>query len=282
MNDMDNAGGGTIQFEAGTFDLGTDYFYIRSVANITFAGRGMDVTFVRNNTSVAADTEPFNTGQTTRLVIRDMTVSAGGARRTTSDALDFDGGNFNIVERVKVTASRGRAIVFDGKGSGGEESNNNIIRDCVVTAGVQHHGIQLLAADSNRIENCTISNSQGHGIQITKSSNVASTPNEKSNDNIIIGNRITNSLNDGININSGDRNQILNNVISTSGGSGIKLGSSDSITCNGNVVDGNTSSNNTRYGLHISSSLCNGTNVGTNTFSGNGSGPLRDSGTGTI
>jgi parallel beta-helix repeat protein len=281
MQDMDNAGGGTIQFEAGTFDLGTDYFYIRSIANITFAGRGMDVTIIRNNTSASSDTEPFNTGQTHHIVIRDMTVSAGGARRTTSDALDFDGGNFNIVERVKVTASRGRAIVFDGKGSGGEEANNNIIRDCIVTAGVQHHGIQLLAADNNRIENCTIANAQGHGIQITKSSSVASTPNEQSNDNVVIGNRISNSLQDGININSSARNQILNNIISTSGNNGIKLTSSNSVTCNDNVIDGNTSTNNTQWGLYISSSLCNRTNVGTNTFSGNGSGAFRDLGSNT-
>jgi parallel beta-helix repeat protein len=280
MNDMDNAGGGTIQFEAGIFDLGTDYFYIRSVANITFAGRGMDVTFIRNNTSASADTEPFNTGQTHHLIIRDMTVSAGGARRTTSDALDFDGGNYNIVERVKVTASRGRAIVFDGKGSGGEEANNNIIRDCIVT-GVQHHGIQLLAADNNRIENCTVINAQGHGIQVTKSSNQASTPNEKSNDNIVIGNTISDSLQDGINVNSSDRNRILNNNITLSGNNGIKLTSSDNIQCNDNVVDGNTSANNTQWGLYISSSLCNRTNVGTNTFSGNGSGAFRDSGTNT-
>ena len=108
---------------------------------------------------------------------------------------------------MKVTASRGRAIVFDGKGSGGDEANNNIIRDCVITAGVQHHGIQLLAADNNRIENCTISNAQGHGIQVTKSSSSASTPNEQSNDNVIIGNTIRSSLQDGVNVNSSHRNQ---------------------------------------------------------------------------
>jgi parallel beta-helix repeat protein len=281
FSEMDNAGGGTIQFEAGIFDLGTDYFYIRNVAHIVFAGRGIDITFIQNNTSVAADTEPFNTGYTDYVTIRDMTVSAGGARRTTSDALDFDTGNHDIVERVKVTASRGRAIVFDGKGSGGQEANNNIIRNCIVTAGVQHHGIQLLAADNNRIENCTISNAQGHGIQITKSSSVASTPNEKSNDNVIIGNTITNSLQDGININSGDRNQLRNNIITGSGTNGIKLGSSNSITCDDNVVSGNTSNNNTRWGLDINSPLCNRTVVGPNTFSGNGSGAYHNGGTNT-
>ena len=234
----------------------------------------MDVTFIQNNTSVAADTEPFNTGNANYVTIRDMTVSAGGAARTTSDALDFDEGNHDVVERVKITASRGSAIVFDGKGAGGVEANNNVIRNCVVTAGVLHHGIQLLAADFNRIENCTISNAQGHGIQITKSSNQASTPNEQSNDNVIIGNTITSSLQEGIQINSSSRNQILNNTVRSSGGDGIRLSSSDSVQCNDNRVTGNTSTNNTKWGLNINSSLCNRTVVGGNTFSGNGSGSL--------
>ena len=80
INQMDNAGGGTIQFEAGIFDFGADYFYLRDIANIVFAGRGMDVTVIQNNTSAATDTEPFNTGGANYVTIRDMTVSAGGAK----------------------------------------------------------------------------------------------------------------------------------------------------------------------------------------------------------
>jgi parallel beta-helix repeat protein len=280
--DMDNAGGGTIQFEAGIFDLGPDWFHIRNISNIVFAGRGMDVTFLQNNTSIAADTEPFNTGHMTFVTIRDMTVSAGGAARGSSDALDMDGANNSVVERVKVTASRGRAIVFDGKGDFGVGSSNNVVRDCVVT-GAQYDGIELLAADNNRIENCHVSGVLGHGIQVTKSSATAHFwQNDKANDNVVIGNTVTNAGIDGINLNSSDRNQLLNNTLTGNTQNGIRLNSANSITCNDNRISGNNMANNLKWGLNISSTLCNRTVVGPNTFSGNVSGAIRDNGTGTV
>ena len=154
-----------------------------------------------------------------------------------------------------------------------------MIRDCIVT-GVPSDGIELLAADNNLVEGCVVSNSGGHGIQITKASNVALTPNEKSNDNIVIDNTVSGPLQDGFNLNSGDRNQILNNTATGNGRDGIRLGSSDSIPCDDNVVSGNTSNNND-WGLNINSALCNRTVVGTNSFSGNSLGSIRDVGTNT-
>ena len=264
--DLNSAGGGTLSFQAGIFDFGQDRFNLDFIANITFEGQGIDVTAIHNNTSAATDTEPFDFHVATNVTIRDMTVNAAGPFRSTSDAIDFDAGNDSLVERVKVTGSRGRGIIFDGK-EPGTEANNNVIRDCIVT-GLPSDGIELLAADNNRVEGCVISNVAGHGIQITKSSNVAPTPNEKSNDNIVINNTVTNATLDGINLNSGDRNQILNNTVTGSGRDGIRLGSSDSIPCDDNVVSGNTSNNND-WGLNINSALCNRTVVGTNSFSGN-------------
>jgi parallel beta-helix repeat protein len=280
LYDLNAAGGGTIVFEAGIFDLGPDFFYLREVANLEFRGQGMDVTVLQNNTNAPEDTEPFNVGFGESLVVRDMTVSAGGTLRTTSDALDFDSTNNSVVERVKVTASRARGIIFDGKGSGGVEANNNVIKDCVVT-GTQSHGIQLLAADNNHIENCLVSNVNGYGIQVSKSSASASTPNEKSNDNVIIGNTIQNALTDGINVLSSDRNQIMYNSISEGGRDGIRLDATNSINCNDNIVFGNTLSNNSSWGININSALCVGNTVGANVFSGNGSGTFRNNGTGT-
>jgi hypothetical protein len=96
---------------------------------------------------------------------------------------------------------------------------------------------------------------------------------------------------DGINVNSGDRNVIAGNRITNSGnigsGSGIKIGSADSITCDDNAVDGNVATDTQatktqRYGLYISSSLCNRTVVASNDFSGNRVKPIYDKGTGTV
>lgn len=290
VGDLNQSGGGTVSFSAGTFDLGSDYFKPDSISDITFAGQGIDVTVIQNSSSTAADTEPFNFSGTTRVIVRDMTVSAGGPFRSTSDALDFDFGNESTVERVKITAARGRAIVFDGKDAGWF-SANNVIRDCVITSGVPSDGIELLASTNNLVEGCTITGVGGHGIQMAKASNSGAQPNKKSSDNVIRNNVVDNSGQDGINLNAGDRNRIEGNLVTnsaniTSNRDGIRLGTTDGISCNDNIVVGNTATDNQatktqRYGLGITSGLCNRTVVGSNNLVGNKTGSILDQGTNT-
>ena len=287
-------GGGTITFQAGDFDLGSEWFEFYDLKGITFTGQGMDVTVLRNNANASTDTEPFDFTNGDFITIRDMTVSAGGPLRSTSDALDFDAGDYNLVERVKVTSSRGRGIVFDGKDVANGQPRTaigNVVLDCIIT-GIPSDGIELLASSSNRVENCQVINVGGHGIQITKSSTSASQPNKKSNDNVIVGNYVDNAGQDGINLNSGDRNLITGNTILnssniTSSQDGIDIASSDSILCDDNVVQSNTATDNQavktqRYGLNIASSNCHRTVVAGNNFAGNRLGAWRDLGTGTI
>jgi uncharacterized repeat protein (TIGR01451 family) len=290
--DLNCGGGGTMTFATGVFDFGSEFFEGSNLANITFQGQGMDATVLQNNSSAATDTEPFDMSSTNHITVRDMTVIAGGPFRSTSDALDFDGGNDVVIERVKVTGSRGRGIVFDGKDIVGSPrtADRNVVRDCVIT-GIPSDGIELLASNDNHIEGCTITNVGGHGLQITKSSTLADQPNKKSNDNLLSGNSIDNAGEDGINLNSGDRNEIQGNTVlnssdDVSGRDGIRISSSDSITCDDNVVSGNTSGDDQathtqRFGLNISSSLCNRTVVWQNTFFGNLNGDINDLGTDT-
>ena len=174
-----------------------------------------------------------------------------------------------------------------------------MIRDCVITGtgtppSIASDGIELLASSHNTVQGCTITNVGGHGIQLDKASTpTPSQPNKKSSDNIITGNTITNAGADGIFVNSGDRNQITNNVITNSSNvtprrDGIRIGSFNSITCDDNVVSGNTATDNQtpktqKYGLNIASFLCNRTVVGLgNKLTGNLTGPIHDLGTGTI
>lgn len=293
-SELNAHGGGTITFQAGDFDLGSEWFEFYDLTGITFQGQGMDVTVLRNNASASTDTEPFDFTNGDFITIRDMTVSAGGPLRSTSDALDFDAGDYNLVERVKVTSSRGRGIVFDGKDVANGQPRTaigNVVLDCVIT-GIPSDGIELLASSSNRVENCQVTNVGGHGIQITKASTSASQPNKKSNDNVIVGNYIDNAGQDGINLNSGDRNVLTGNTILNSSNittsqDGIDIASNDSILCDDNVVQSNTATDNQavktqRYGLSISSSNCHRTVVTSNNFSGNRVGDIRDLGTGTI
>jgi parallel beta-helix repeat protein len=282
--------GGRIAFTAGTFDLGSDHFEFYSIADVEFAGAGADLTLIRNSNSSASDTEPFDFTGADRVRIRDLAVSAGGSLRSTSDAIDFDRGNDSSVEGVKVVGSRGRGIVFDGKGSGWT-ADRNVVRDCVIV-GVPSDGIELLASRGTVIQGCTITDVGGHGIQITKASTQAAQRNKTSDDNQLLGNVVTNSGHDGINVNSGNRNLIEGNTIlnssdDTSGRDGIRISASDSIACDDNVVRSNTATDTgtpktQRYGVNIASSLCHRTVLSGNLLQGNRTGELRDAGTGTI
>jgi parallel beta-helix repeat protein len=287
--DLKAAAGGTLTFQAGVFDLGATYFRLENMTDITIEGQGMDVTFIQNFTTEAHDREPFNTQGATRVIIRDLTVSAGGPPRTTSDAIDMDKGNNVLIERVKITASRGKGIIFDGKDAGWT-SQGNTVRDCIIS-GTNNDGIQLLASSSNRVEGCFIHDTVEDGIETRKSQSNAPQPHKKSNDNVIIGNTIDNAGQNGIRIHSSDRNLISGNYITNSSDDtvsqdGIRIISGDSITCDDNRVEGNTATDNQAtktqaYGLNIASSLCNRTFVGTNNFTGNKTGTIRDVGTNT-
>jgi uncharacterized repeat protein (TIGR01451 family) len=293
MYDLSNSGGGTITFTSGIFDLGNSWFELDDVSNVTFQGQGMDATVIQNNSSLSADTEPFDGSTTENIVIRDLQVIAGGSFRSTSDAIDFDGGNNGLIERVKITGSRARGIIFDGKdvvGGTARTADGNTVRDCVI-AGVPSHGIQFLASRSNRVEGCTITDVAGYGIQVTKSSTSADQPNKKSNENVLAGNLIDNAGQDGIAVGSSDGNDVLLNTVlnssdDVSGRSGIRVYSSDSVECNDNLVSSNTATDNQAtktqaYGLRIASSSCHRTVVSGNDFSGNLTAPIRDDGTDT-
>ncbi len=284
MNEVDLDGGGTIAFRAGVFDLGSDSLKIVNRNNITFEGQGIDVTVVKNNSNIAADTEPFNATNSNNITIRGLTVSAGGVSRSTSDAIDGDAANNWLIENVKVDKSRGSGIILDGKGTG-QTAENNIIRNCVIDGeSISRDGIQLLAAKNNLIEDCTITNiSNGIGISINKSSAnpFQGQPNKKSNDNIIKNNTVSGQ--DGIKINSGNRNIIMGNTVTDNAGDGIYLISSDGITCDGNIIKLNTVTSNVAYGLKIADPECNRTVVwDNNDFTGNGLGEIDDDGTNTI
>ena len=292
--DLQTFGGGEVIFGADTYAFGSDHFEFTGVTDVSFSGAGMGLTVLQNVSSAAADTEPFDFHASDRIVIRDMTVSAGGPVRNTSDALDFDGGDDVLIERVQVVQSRGRGIVFDGKDAiavSGGTALRNVVRDCVIS-GVPRSGIELLAASQNRVENCTITDVGGNGIHVNKASPGAAQPNKISDDNLIAGNVITTAGLNGILLTGGDNNQILTNTITNSaddasGRDGVRITSGDGVSCASNLVQDNAAGDDQplktqRYGLAIVHSLCTGNVVGDNDFTGNLSGPLLDQGTATL
>ncbi len=282
VDELALGGGGTISFRAGVFDLGSDFFRIRDTDNIIFEGQGIDVTVVQNSSNASQDTEPFNFGRSNNITIRDLTVSAGGSLRSTSDAIDGDAANNWLIENVKVDQSRGCGIILDGKDSG-QMASGNTIRNCIVD-GVPNGGIQLLAANNNLVENCTVTNiTDGNGINVNKAASNAGQPHKQSTDNTIRNNTIDNTNGDGIRVHSSSRNLITGNTITNSSSDGIQISSSSGISCDDNVVEFNAATSNTRYGLNINNSECNRTVVwDNNDFTGNGSGEINDNGTDTI
>ena len=286
------AGGGTVKFTSGDFDLGSENFKLVDVSNIDFVGAGIDATVIKNSSDAAADTEPFSFTRASRIKIRNMTVSAGGTARTSSDALDFDAGNNSLVENVKITASRARGIVFDGKDAGAS-AEGNTVRNCRIS-GIPGAGVEFLASSRNTVTGCEIKKAGGAGIYAHQSSGTAPQPHKKSSDNKIEANTIQDAGRDGVYISNGDRNQVVNNTITNSsdvisGRDGIRISSVVSdLTCDDNSVSGNTATDNQTsktqtYGLNIASALCNQTVVGSgNNFAGNRLGDIRDIGTGTV
>jgi hypothetical protein len=114
--DLSRAGGGVIRFDTGEFDLGNSQWELYDMVKVRFEGQGIDTTVIRNlMSSTSFDTEPFDISGAWGMVIQDLTVIAGGPERSTSDAIDFDGGNDSVVQRVKIAGARGRGLVFDGK-----------------------------------------------------------------------------------------------------------------------------------------------------------------------
>jgi parallel beta-helix repeat protein len=287
VTDLATAGGGKIEFQSGTFDLGTDHISLNNQNDIVFEGQGIDATILQNNTDAAEDSEPISGTNAKRITVRDMTISAGGVDRSTSDAIDLDGGDESLIERVKITDSRARGIIFDGKDTG-RTADRNIIRDNIIT-GIPDDGIELLASARNLVEGNKIYSIGGHGIQINKASATAGQANKQSNYNVVIGNDVYDAGKDGINVSSSSNNEIIGNSVLnsadvTASRDGIRVDASDSIACDNNVIANNTATDNQgtktqRYGINISNSTCTSNVVSGNYVENNLTANINDLGT---
>lgn len=116
---------------------------------LAFSGSGMKNTIIssRTNWSGTVDVEPFSFTNCQYVTIRDMTIEACGSYKSTTDAIDFDQGSNCLVERVRVTRSRARAIVVDG-GDNGKNATNNTLRDCIIQGRPDKPGLTLSSGGS--------------------------------------------------------------------------------------------------------------------------------------
>ncbi len=117
-----------------------------SFTGLAFFGAGLDTTFIsnRSNYTAGADTEPFSFSNCQDITIRDLRVEGCGYYRTTTDALDFDQGSRCLIERVAISRSRSRAIVFDG-GDAGKNATGNTVRDVLIQGCPERPQLSLVA-----------------------------------------------------------------------------------------------------------------------------------------
>ena len=267
-----------VMFGVGTFDMGTSNWTLNGDNNILIAGMGIDITIVQNSSTAAADTEPFSITNCDRIVIRDMTVSAGGTARSTSDCIDLDDSDESLIERVKITASRGAGIIIDGKDAGAQ-ALHNVIRDCIIT-GCDLSGIELLAADRTVVSGCTIHANGEAGIKLNRktSATVQSCQNTTISDCMIHTNDEA-----GIEILECDKTVISGCHIWDNGQT---AGTDDGILIDDFATAGLTTSDTTiignhffnsggvtqEYGVNINDAAITGTVIQGNTFDGNNTG----------
>jgi parallel beta-helix repeat protein len=103
------------------------------LTGIGLFGAGMRSTIISNRTNWtgSGDTEPLSFINCQYVTIRDLTVECCGVFDSTTDAIDLDQGSYCLVERVRVSRSRSRAIIFDG-GDAGKNATGNVIRQCFI------------------------------------------------------------------------------------------------------------------------------------------------------
>lgn len=297
LNSIETAetGNFAVIFHAGTFDMGTDNWTLNAESDVLIAGAGMDSTIIQNSNSTANDTEPISITNCDRITVRDLTISAGGTARSTSDALDFDNCDECRVENVKVTASRARGIVFDGKDASAQ-AIGNVVRNCVVTGtqGTSGHGIELLAAERCEITGCHIYDTSGAGIHITKASNTAGRPNAQSLYNRVHHNICHNVGRDGVLITSSSYNiitgnHLLNGADDTASRDGVRIDTANAIQADANIINNNVIGDDQgtatqRYGVNVAPTAATeaADNIVTgNVFFTNLTAPINDTGTNT-
>ena len=114
----DSTGGGEVLFDAGMFDLGSTNLEFYDVFDITFAGQGMGVTTLRNVSSAAKDTEPFDFTGALRVTIRDMRSRQVVRHVPQATPSTSTPGTTPSSRRSRSPRPVHAGIVFDGKGGG--------------------------------------------------------------------------------------------------------------------------------------------------------------------
>lgn len=221
-----------------------------------------DMTFSGTGFIIAADDITFDLGGHTitggfpPVPVLECGVDASGhsgvtIKNGTINGFGFgvvlNGSDNNIIKNVVVTNSKGNGISL------WNDSDGNQIEGCTVTnsglGGGNYVGIYIYnSSDNNKVKDTICSNNSRYGIQVTGSAG-----------NCLEGNTTNGNSLYGVLLYVGaDDNIVKDSISSNNGQNGIHISDSD-----GNSVEGNTVTGNSQYGVF----LYNGAN--SNTVQGN-------------
>lgn len=268
------------------FDMGTDWWTLNGMHDVTIVGQGMGLTHIVNDVSTAFDSEPFSFTDCDRVTLKDFTVSAKGDARTTSDGLDLDNSDDSLIQRVRILEARGSGIAIDGKDVGAE-AVGNIIRDCVIT-GTGQEGIHLFCAEDSRVVGNHIYGVGEVGVKLNRNAGTS----KGSHRNVVSLNVIDSCDEAGMEILDGTHNLVTQNIIRNNGqgGSGSDDGvridyvslTSEKNSIIGNAIYDDQGTPTQDRGVSIPDAATDDTLVVGNQFWGNINGAILNSGTGTV
>ncbi|MEO3924804.1 right-handed parallel beta-helix repeat-containing protein [Micromonosporaceae bacterium B7E4] len=212
---------------------------------LTDADNGSAGNLVRDNTLTGNAAGLVLTGGTQGTLLRDNTVDG-----TTGEGISLTGSSGNRIEANRVGGSSGTGLRLDGSG-------NNTVRGNTVLDSSDASITVEAASNGNRIEGNELTESEA-GVVIVDSggndviANVATNHSdggislENAPDNVLRGNDVRFNSS-GIELSESSGNRVESNDASDSSGSGIWLGSG----ALDNVVVGNTASGNSAEGISV-------------------------------
>jgi hypothetical protein len=233
-------GGGTVEFERGTYVLADPI--IPTGNDIWYKGQGRGTTI--NGDGLATTEHGFHITGREDIRIGNMAIQTeNGGGKTSHCIFIEDGSDRFIIDNVTIIDSDSDGIHIGGT-----------------------------AIVGGRIIDCTILNVDDNGIQVDMDggADIAT--------NMLF--TITSIFNAGVNgvlLSDVHDSQITDFIITSAVGDGIQL----LVDCDDNSITDNLLTTNGAYGINIAGGTCNGNHVVDNTFNGNVTAPVANSGTNT-
>jgi CSLREA domain-containing protein len=247
---------------------------------------GVRDNILRNNIFLADDVSIWLTNGTRNTLIRNNDIAASGSQgiwlersslnRVENNLINASGGtglelegssNNVIVGNTLTENSPGLVLITTNSAAGYMPSNDNLIQSNIITEsggpGIEIAGSSNSAISGNQVLDNVATYSNGEGIRLyyanetlVRGNNVHANTGgivlQNAGNNRIEANDASQSNGDGISVGALSlSNQVVGNISSYNNGAGISV-TDEVASTSGTLIEGNTTSNNTSYGIQVS------------------------------